>query len=357
MRDLGAFVHRTVVEDEGVYAVRIDDGALLDCHAQLVHARANLTDQGRRDAAAALGCAPDELDGELDQLAAKARHAKQRVDHALRERARTGRYAYIHDRGPDFAAGIWVVDPAFMIDAIRASLADQSEAPPARDESFFAGAGLDTRELRDAAEAERERRHEQRQRQLEAVRSNLGLGHDLRAGLLDPTPEQLDALRVLVCRLLARDYRELIAYGAGWSDATQQRPVGETSRHEPKPIDTIIEAELERTLADPDPLRGIADLVARLAAAFVLDPDGVTRTKALGRERMSRKLDEALPSGDQPLRDALWTFLRPMLSPRLADLHRDAFVSDDDRRSSVDLAAHRRESSLEDLDLDDPGAA
>ena len=38
------------------------------------------------------------------------------------------------------------------------------------------------------------------------------------------------------------------------------------------------------------------------------------RTKALGRERMSRKLHEALPSGDQPLRDALWTFLPPVLA-------------------------------------------
>ena len=99
-----------------------------------------------------------------------------------------------------------------------------------------------------------------------------------------------------------------------WTDPTQQRPVGETSRHEPKATDAIIATGLERALADPDPLRGIADLVARLAAAFVLDPDGVTRTKVLGRERLSRKLDEALPSGDQPLRDALWTFLRPMLS-------------------------------------------
>ena len=55
-------------------------------------------------------------------------------------------------------------------------------------------------------------------------------------------------------------------------------------------IDAIVEAELERALAEPDPLRGIAALVARCAAAFVLDPDGVTRTKVLGSERMSRKL-------------------------------------------------------------------
>ena len=42
---------------------------------------------------------------------------KLRVDAALRDRARAGRYAYVHDRGPDFAAGIWVVDPLFMLDA------------------------------------------------------------------------------------------------------------------------------------------------------------------------------------------------------------------------------------------------
>jgi hypothetical protein len=93
--------------------------------------------------------------------------------------------------------------------------------------------------------------------------------------------------------------------------------------------------------------------VARCAAAFVLDPDGVTRTKLLGSERMSRKLHDALPGGDEPLRAALWAFVRPMLSPRLAELHRDAFVIDDAEQSSVDLEAHRGDSSLDDLDLGD----
>jgi hypothetical protein len=77
--------------------------------------------------------------------------------------------------------------------------------------------------------------------------------------------------------------------------------------------------------------------VARCAAAFVLDPDGVTRTKVLGSERMSRKLHDALPGGDEPLRAALWNFVRPMLSPRLAKLHHDAFVTADPQRSTVDL--------------------
>ena len=43
LRDLGAFVHRTLVEDEHAYAVRIDDGALLDAVEQIARARAQLT--------------------------------------------------------------------------------------------------------------------------------------------------------------------------------------------------------------------------------------------------------------------------------------------------------------------------
>jgi len=91
----------------------------------------------------------------------------------------------------------------------------------------------------------------------------------------------------------------------------------------------------------------------------VLDPDGVTRTKALGSERMARKLGDALPGGQHPLRAAVWDFVRPMLPPRLVELHRDAFVLEDEPQSTVDLAAHRGESSLEDLDFgeQDAGAA
>ena len=98
----------------------------------------------------------------------------------------------------------------------------------------------------------------------------------------------------------------MIAYGAGWTDPERQRPVGEHGRHEPIAIDAIVDAELRRALAEPDPLRGIAALVARCAAAFVLDPDGVTRTKALGSERMARRLRDALPGGAHPLRAAVW---------------------------------------------------
>ena len=41
-----------------------------------------------------------------------------------------------------------------------------------------------------------------------------------------------------------------------------------------------------------------------------------------------------------------------MLSPRLTDMHRDAFVFDQTIQSTVSLAEHRGDSDLADLDLD-----
>ncbi len=190
-----------------------------------------------------------------------------------------------------------------MIDLVHQELKDDTSAPP-REEAYFAGARLDDDELRDAAADDEKRRAQARARHAEATRSNLGLGHDMRAGLLQPTEAQLQALRQIVCHLLVRHYGELIAYGAGWTDPERQRPVGDTGRHEPRHPDAIVDAELERALEDPDPLSGIAQLTARLGAALTLDSDGVTRTKALGSERMARKLRDAVPGGDSALRDA-----------------------------------------------------
>ena len=59
-------MHRTVVEDEHTYAVRIDDGAMLDATEQIGHARVHLSTEGRRQIAGVLGCEPERLDSELD---------------------------------------------------------------------------------------------------------------------------------------------------------------------------------------------------------------------------------------------------------------------------------------------------
>ena len=159
LRDLGAFVHRTVVEDEHTYAVRIDDGALLDAAEQIDHARPQLNEAARGRLAAILGCELDRLDRELDALAARAktRALKLRITSEMRDRARNGRYAFVHDRGQDFAAGIWVVDPAFMLDLVHEQLQDV-DTTPAREEAYFAGARLDDDELRDAAAEDEQRR-------------------------------------------------------------------------------------------------------------------------------------------------------------------------------------------------------
>jgi hypothetical protein len=82
----------------------------------------------------------------------------------------------------------------------------------------------------------------------------------------------------------------------------------------------------------------------------------VTRTKALGSESMARKLRDALPGGDSSLRNAVWEFMRPMLSPSLVALNRDAFVVDQWVETTVDLGGHRAPSDLHELDLGDEPA-
>jgi hypothetical protein len=95
----------------------------------------------------------------------------------------------------------------------------------------------------------------------------------------------------------------------------------------------IAAAELGRALADPGALHGITQLMTSWAAAFVLDPDGVTKTTALGCDRMSRRLDDALPDGDHRLRAAVWALMPPMISPRLAARNADAFPAEEAPRS------------------------
>jgi hypothetical protein len=68
---------------------------------------------------------------------------------------------------------------------------------------------------------------------------------------------------------------------------------------------------------------------------------------------MERKLRDALPGGDGALRAAAWEFVRPMLSPALVALNRDAFVTDDGIPTTVDLDGHRGASDLGELALDD----
>ena len=353
-RDLAGFVHKTIVENEDVYAVRIELGRLLDGHDEVERARQQLTAERQQQLAGALGCEYDKLDSELDTLSkrAKAKALKIPVDDFLRDRAVNGRYAYVEQRGADFAAMVWITDPVFAIGLV-AEHAKTTDDAPAREDGYFKGAGLHDDDMREVAEADGARRAAERARQRAGQQANLGLGIDIRAKLMSPRDSQLGALQAICCHLLAQHYGEVIAYGAGWTDQQRQQPIGDTGRLEPRQIDAIVDAELRRALDDRDPLRGIAQLVARFGAAFMLDPHGVTRTKALGSERMAKRLREAVPGGENPLRTALWEFMRPMLSPHLVDANRDAFVFDEQATSTVDLQAQRHDSSLDDVDLGD----
>ena len=358
LKDMGAFVHRTVVEDEHTYAVRIDDGALLDGAEQIDHARVHLAADGQRQIAGLLGCEADKLDRELDTLAARARTRalKVRITSEIRDRARNGRYAFVHDRGQDFAAAIWVVDPAFMIDLVHQELKDDTSAP-AREEAYFAGARLDDDELRDAAAADEQRRAQARARHAEATRSNLGLGHDIRAGLIQPTDAQLHALRQIVCRLLVRHYGELIAYGAGWTDPERQRPVGDTGRHEPrtptrssKPSSSARSRTRTRSEASRSSPRGWAPRSCSIPPA-----SPAPRRSAQSGWRASSAT--RCPAGTARCAARVWEFMRPMLSPALVALNRDTFVIDECDETTVDLDAHRAASDLDELELGDEQAS
>jgi hypothetical protein len=117
LRDMGGFVHRTLVESDA-YAVRIDDGAVLDAHEEVKRARPHLGEQAHKQLAGILGCDPDKVHKELDTLEARAKDKALtvRITGEIRDRAANGKYGYVHERGRDFAASIWVVDPVFVID-------------------------------------------------------------------------------------------------------------------------------------------------------------------------------------------------------------------------------------------------
>jgi hypothetical protein len=359
LASMGAFVHRTVVEDEELYAVRIDEGTgVLSAYEEIERACEHLTDDGRATLHSELDVKPDKLDEKLKGLATTARATGAKIDvtRALRERAIAGRYAWVFHRGADYADAVWVIAPEFLLAEIAGALKD-AKATIGKEDTVFSAASVSDEDVKAAKEKADTERAEARERVAEGQNSNLGLGHDIARKILDPTDQQLDAARRVVAHLFCEHFTSIIAYGAGWSDRARQQPVGDSERFEPRSVDAIIQAELERALAEPDPLKGIVQIVSRFAAAFVLDRNGVTATATLGSTRIASRLARALPDGPGDLRTAIWDLMRPYLSPRLAELNCDDFVLDDALEPAADLAAHRAASSLADLDLGEERAA
>jgi hypothetical protein len=64
-----------------------------------------------------------------------------------------------------------------------------------------------------------------------------------------------------------------------------------------------------------------------------------------------RKLRDALPGGEQPLRAPSWAFRRPLLSPRLVELNKDA--SSPTASSPASTSTPAGDSGLDELDLGD----
>ena len=89
-------------------------------------------------------------------------------------------------------------------------------------------------------------------------------------------------MRKIACRLIAGRFRDMVAFGAGWTDQERQQPVPEVdgpSRGRPTcspPPSSSVRSPI-RTGST-----GSHSFVTRWAAAFVIDPDGATRTTALG---------------------------------------------------------------------------
>jgi hypothetical protein len=131
---------------------------------------------------------------------------------------------------------------------------------PVREEVYFAGVESTTIS---ATPEDEQRRAQARARRADATPTNLGTqaGHPRRIDLASRRP----GARAPADRPpRARPHnRGLIAFGGGWTDPERQCPVGDRRRHEPRHVRAIVEAELHRAFADPDPLRGIARLAAR----------------------------------------------------------------------------------------------
>jgi hypothetical protein len=263
----------------------------------------------------------------------------------------------VFERGADYADAVWVIAPEFMLAELRSAVSAAVPVDGTEETVVSSGRIRNDSDVNAAADAIAEERAAARARAEKGRDSNLGLGNDMARAIIDPTDKQLDALRKVIALVFCEQFASLVAYGAGWSDRDRQQPVGDSDRFEPRPVDSIIEAELERGLNDPDPMRGIMQIVTRFAAAFVLDRNGVTTTTALGSSRMANRLARTLPDGPGELRTAIWELMGSILSPRLKELNRSDFVVDEELAPAADLAAHRSATALADVDLGEERAA
>ena len=118
------------------------------------------------------------------------------------------------------------------------------------------------------------------------------------------------------------------------------------------PPRAVTDAELDRALADPDPAASYR-ATHRPARPRIHTRSRRRHPHQGARHRTDRaKAPPALP-GDRSLRNVVWEFMHPMLSPGLAALTHDTFIIEEHTASTVDLDAQRAPSDLDELDLED----
>ncbi|MTD47186.1 hypothetical protein GKE82_23575 [Conexibacter sp. W3-3-2] len=349
-RNIGAFVGATAVEDETAYMVKIDPGTVLTIAQELQRAR------NAMDSAALAACAerhnqqPEEFAKAIQRgiEQAKSTAAILRLDDLLYQQLREDQSTLVYESpDPDVRATVFLTDPSLLLELLLADI-HNTDRDRVGNEAFFAANRVQDSDMAAAAQEEAAARAARRERRLRAARANHSLGQQIDQAAYEITDAQQDALRRLLCHLLADRFGEIIAYGAGWTLTAMQQPVGDTNSTEPKPVDTIVDLQLKQALAEPDALRGLTTLTMRLASAFVLDPDGVTRTKTLGSERISRKLAEIAPGGPGDIREAIWQLMRPLMGPHNVQAVRDEFVFTDEEHFTAG-----QPDSDEDIDISD----
>jgi hypothetical protein len=168
---------------------------------------------------------------------------------------------------------------------------------------------------------------------------------------------QLHALKQIICHLLAHHYRDVIAYGAGWTDQERQQPVGDTGRHEPRHIDAILEPNCNERSRTPTRSAASRSSPPAEQPHSCCSPTPSPAPKRSAQNEPPASSPTHSPAGTARSAPPVWEFLRPMLSPTLAALNRDAFIADHSVETTVDLDRHRSASNLDEIELDNPHAS
>ena len=358
LRDIGAFVHRTVVEDEHAYAVRIDDGALLDAAEQIEQARAQLSDPGREQAAR-----PARLRAREARDRARRAHrsrqepgAKLRITAEIRDRARAGASRSCTTRPGLRRRDLGHLPRVHPRPHRRRAQAGRDDTGPAREEAFFAGAGLDDISSTGRRRADRARKQQAKLRHAEASRRNLGLGHDIRAGLIEPTPGQLQALKASSAACSPSTTATSSPTAPAGATRSASSPSA-TPPHEPRHPDTILDAELQHGSRTPTRSEG-----SRSSSPAGPPPSPRPRRHHPHQGARLRTHEPQAPRRppQRQHRSARRrrALVRPRPSPALAAMHRDAFISERNRRYHGQTGRPPRSTSdLDDLYLDAPPSA